>query len=381
MGASPPDYDIHHQGVAVRYRTSLPAAFAAGLSALALAACGSSSSGSTSGSGGGSTSSTINGAGSTFAAPIYQQFGSTLKKQGVTVNYQAVGSGAGIAQLTAGTVDFAGSDPPMKAEEVAAAQKKGTPVHVPIAFGAITISYHVSGVQKGLKLDGPTIADMFLGKVKKWNEPAIAKLNPGVKLPSSAITIVHRSDESGTTKGFTGFLSAVSPQWAKQVGSDKTVKWPTGTGAKGNDGVAAAIKQTDGGVGYVEQAFALQNGFTTADVKNKAGKWVAPTLASTTAAGQGLKVPADLRFAISNPANPAAYPITSQTFVIVYKDMCKAGVKKSAAQGVKKFLNYSLGAGQSVLSQLQYAQLPAPILAQAKTAVSGLQCNGAALKG
>lgn len=349
--------------------------------ALGVAACGSSSSSSSSSSTSSSSggSGTVNGAGSTFAAPIYQQFGSTLKGEGVTLNYQAVGSGAGVAQLTAGTVDFAGSDPPMKDEEIAAAKKKGTPVHIPVAFGAITISYHVSGVAKGLKLDGPTIADMFLGKVKKWDDPEIAKQNPGVKLPSTAITIIHRSDESGTTKGFTGYLSAISPTWAKQVGADKTVKWPTGTGASGNAGVAAGVKQTDGGVGYVEQAYALQNGFTTADVKNKSGNYIAPSLASTTAAGVGLTVPADLRFAITNPSGAQAYPITSQTFVIVYKDMCKAGISKSVALNVKKFLTYTLGPGQAVLGKLQYAQLPAPLLSKAKAAEGTLQCNGAAL--
>src|SRR6185503_15208172 len=160
------------------------------------------------------------------------------------------------------------TDSAMKDEEVKAAEKKGTPVHVPTVFGAITVSYNVSGVDKGLKLDGQTIADMFLGKIKKWNDQAIQSLNPGVKLPDTDLTIVHRSDESGTTKLFTTFLSDYSPEWNSQVGADKTVKWPTGTGAKGNPGVAGAIKQTNGAVGYVEQAYALQNNFTTADVKN-----------------------------------------------------------------------------------------------------------------
>src|SRR5205823_8103728 len=186
----------------------------------------------------------------------------------------------------------------------------------------------------GLKLDGKTIADIFLGKVKSWNSPEIASLNPGVKLPSSSITVIHRSDESGTTKGFTTFLSAYSPQWKSKVGADKTVKWPTGTGAKGNDGVAAAVKQQSGAVGYVEEAYALQNNFTTAAVKNSSGKFVAPTLASTTAAGEGVKVPKDLGISIINSPNTASYPISSQTFVIVYKDGCKAG----KSQGTVKSL-------------------------------------------
>jgi phosphate transport system substrate-binding protein len=341
--------------------------------ALGVAACGSSSSSSKSGG-------TINGAGSTFAAPIYQQWGSTLKSdEGLTVNYQAVGSGQGITELTSGTVDFAGSDPPMKPEEIKAAQKKGDPLHFPTALGAITVSYNLSGVEAGLKLTGPVIADIFLGKVKTWNDPEIAKLNPGVKLPSSNITVVHRSDSSGTTKGFTGYLGAVSPDWDSKVGSDKTVKWPTGTGAKGNDGVAAAVKQTPGAVGYVEQAFALQNKFTTAAVQNKAGNFVAPTLESTTAAGEGVSVPANLQFTIQNPANPQAYPITSQTFVITYQDPCKAGSSEQVAKGLKTFLDYAYGAGQDQLAQLQYAKLPSEIASMAKAQVGKLECNGKSL--
>jgi phosphate ABC transporter phosphate-binding protein len=253
--------------------------------ALGLAACGGSSSSSSSGSssapasssassssaGGGSG--TINGAGSTLAAPIYQQWGSTLAKQGLVVNYQATGSGAGVAALQAGTVDFAGSDPPMKPSEIKAA--KGPVAMFPVAFGAITVSYHVSGLKSGLKLDGPTIANIFLGKIKTWNDPAIKSLNPGMSLPSTSITVVHRSDSSGTTKGFTTFLSAYSPAWTAAAGPpDKIVKWPTGTGAKGNAGVAAAIQQTSGAIGYLDQAYALQNNFTFAAVKNKAGHYV-----------------------------------------------------------------------------------------------------------
>jgi phosphate transport system substrate-binding protein len=368
----------------LRSRTWL-APVAAVVLALGVAACGSSNnsssgSGSTSSGGSGGATGSINGAGSTFAAPIYQQWGNALKSQGITVNYQPVGSGAGVAQLAAGTSDFGASDPALTPAD-RATFKKGAPVQIPMAFGAITVSYNLSGVPKGLKLDGATIADIFLGKIKSWNDPAIAKLNPGAKLPSSAITVVHRSDESGTTKGFTKFLSAYSTEWASKVGADKTVKWPTGTGAKGNDGVAAAVKQQSGSIGYVEEAFALQNNFTTAAVKNKSGAFVAPTLASTTAAGQGVTIPKDLGLSIIDSPNPQAYPISSQTFVDVYKDMCKAGLDKGKAGAVVAFLNYGLGAGQDVLAQLQYAKLPAPLLAKAKAAVSTLTCNGQPLKG
>jgi phosphate transport system substrate-binding protein len=353
---------------------------------LGLAACGSSSSSSSSSgaasSGSSSTSSggasTINGAGSTLAAPIYQQWGANLGSQGVTVNYNPVGSGAGIAQLQKGTVDFAGSDPPMKDSEIAAA--KGPVLHFPVAFGAITVSYNVSGVKKGLKLDGKTLADIFLGKVKKWNDAEIKALNAGVTLPTTAITVVHRSDASGTTQGFTTFLAAYSPAWTAAAGKPaKTVKWPTGTGAKGNAGVAAAIKQTEGSIGYVEGAYALQNNLTFGDVKNKAGQFIEPTLDATSAAANGIKIPPDLRFTAINSPNPQAYPIVSQTFVIVYKDMCKAGVQQTAAQGVKKFLTYGLGAGQQVEKQLSFAPLPADLNSKATAQISKLSCNGSAL--
>jgi phosphate transport system substrate-binding protein len=351
----------------------------AGALAVSVSACGSSSNSSTGSSGGSSSSSvnaTLNGSGSTFAAPIYQQLGSELKSKGLTINYQAVGSGQGISDLTNKSTLFAGSDPPMKPDEVAAAKKNGQPVHVPTAFGAITVSYNLSGVKAGLKLDGPTIANIFLGKITKWNDPAITKQNPGVNLPSSTITVVHRSDESGTTKGFTGFLSDSSPDWKSKVGSDKTVKWPTGTGAKGNDGVAAAIKQTPGAVGYVEQAYALQNNFTYAYVKNAEGKYVDPTLQSVTAAGQGISVPSDLRFTLGASKDPTAYPISSQTFIVVYKDPCKAGASKTQAKGLVSFLDYVLGPGQDTIKKLSYAPLPSAIDSKAKAAVKSLTCNG-----
>ncbi len=324
-------------------------------------------------------SGTISGAGSTFAAPVYEQWGSA--QSGLTVNYQAVGSGAGITSLESKTVDFGASDPPLKAEETTTLEKVGPVVQIPMFFGAITVSYNLPGVQTGLKLDGKTIADIYLGKVKTWNDPEIKALNPGVKLPSTPITVIHRSDSSGTTAGFTGFLAAVDPEWKSKVGEGKDVQWPTGTGAKGNAGVAGAVQQTTGAVGYVEQAYALQHKFTYASVKNKAGKFVEPTLASTTAAGLGVKVPANLGFKVSNPSSPAAYPITSQTFIVVYKDMCKAGVPggEAAAKGVAKFLEYGLGHGQSILTQADYAALPAAILAKSKAALSSLECNGSPL--
>jgi phosphate transport system substrate-binding protein len=349
--------------------------------ALTVAACGSDNKASSGSDTAAQKGGTLNGAGATFPAPVYTEWAANFKEaQGTTVNYQAVGSGAGIAQFTAGTVDFGASDAAMKDEEIKAA-KKGDPVHVPTVLGAVTVSYNVSGVDKGLKLDGATIADIFLGKVKKWDDAAITKLNPDVKPPSTDITVCHRSDESGTTKNFTQFLADYSKAWQNGPGVDKSVKWPTGTGAKGNDGVAGCVKQTDGAVGYVEQAFALQNNFTTAAVKNKAGQFIEPTLDATSAAGEGVKPPADLRFSTIDADGATSYPITAITFLLVYKDSCKAGLSAKQAGLLVDWLNYALGAGQDVAGGLQYAKLPAPIKTAAQGKVDGLECNGKPLKG
>jgi phosphate transport system substrate-binding protein len=369
----------------------LPALAACAALAFGVAACGSKSSDSNSGGSSSSSSSsgskstnftggTITGAGSTFAAPLYDQLGSEFKdKNQTTVNYQSVGSGAGVAQFIANTVDYGATDVALKDDEVTQAKAKGDPLNVPIAFGAVTVSYNLDGVQKGLKLDGPTVAKIYLGQIKKWNDPAIASQNSGVKLPDENITVVHRSDGSGTTGQFTQFLSDYSDVWKSQVGTDKTVKWPTGTGSKGNEGVAGTVKQTKGAIGYVELAYALQNNFSTAAVKNKSGNYVEPSLESTSAAGTGITVPPDLRFTAINSPGAQAYPIASATFITVYKDMCKAGKSRDEAGRTQAFLNYLLGDGQTSMKEIEYASLPTDIGSQAKQMVSGMQCNGAAL--
>jgi phosphate transport system substrate-binding protein len=363
---------------------------AAALLALGIAACGSSDDNSSTTSGGSSGSSSgakvsgsITGAGSTLAAPIYQQWGSNLKGQGITLNFQPVGSGAGVTSWEQGTADFAGSDPALGDDELAAASKKGgDPVHIPTVFGGITVSYNLSGVKTGLKLDGETIANIYLNKIKKWNDPAIAKLNSGTNLPDKNITVVHRSDSSGTTKGFTEFLADYSPEWKSGPGVDKTIKWPTGTGAKGNNGVAAAVKQSDGAIGYVEQAYALQNNFTFAAVKNKAGQFVSPTLESTSAAGDSLEVPDDVRFSAINAPGDTAYPIVSQTFIIVHTDLCQGGMTEQKAKVFKAFIDYGLSEdGQNAAKELSYAPLPSGLLDKAKAQVGKLQCNGSPLAG
>ena len=376
----------------MRYRR-IPEIALAIAATLLVAACGSSNNtttgtgtgtgtGGAGSSGGSSASGTINGAGSTLAAPIYQQWGSTLKGQGVTVNYNPVGSGAGQTSLAAATVEFAGSDPKLKESDKA--KMKGAVLQFPVAAGAITLSYNLTGVKSGIKLDGPTTSKIFQGTIKTWNDPAIAALNPGMTLPSTNITVVHRSDSSGTTQGFTTWLSDVDPTWKSSVGSGKDVKWPTGTGAKGNSGVAAVVHQTEGAIGYVEQAYALENGFTYAAVKNSSGSYVLPTIANTSAAFLGITVPPDLGISTINSPNAGAYPIVSQTFLDAYKDPCKDGGANSGTAGaLKKFLTYAFGPGQQTLgagsNQLPYAPVPSSLAEKDNTQLATMVCNGSAI--
>jgi len=365
--------------VTIRRMSAVALIAAAGLMA---AACGSSNKNSSPNANGGSSSSgsvTLNGAGSTFAAPIYQQWSSTEKSQGMTVNYNPVGSGAGVTQLQTATVDFAGDDAALKSSEVTG--MKGPVLQFPVAFGSITVSYNLPGIKSGLKLDGATISKIYMAQIKKWNDPAIKALNPGVSLPSTAITVVHRSDSSGTTAGFTKFLSDADPAWKSAVGDGKDVKWPTGTGSKGNSGVAATVKQTAGAIGYVEQAYAIENNFTYAAVKNSSGTFVLPSLAATSAAANGIKVPADLGISTIWSPSPSAYPIASQTFIDVYKDPCKSGGENSGkASGLKKWLSYAFGAGQQTLgsggSQIPYAPLPASLQSKDTAQLGSMTCNG-----
>ena len=368
------------------FRKSILAVLSCGVVALGVAACGSSSdTTSSSGSGGlgGAPGGTINGAGATFPEPVYSEAASQIKGEGLTVNYNAVGSGEGQAQMLAGTVDWAASDPPLEPDFYnKIANKFGTPpIHIPTVFGAVTVSYNLPGVDAGMKLDGPTIADIFLGKITKWNDPAIAKQNPDTDLPDTDITVVHRSDDSGTTKLFTTFLADYSKDWESQVGVDSTVKWPTGTGAKGNDGVAGSVKQTEGAVGYVEEAYALQNDFTTADVKNAEGQYVAPTLESTAAAGVNADIGSASDLAKTgvvtiNGKGADTYPIASDTNILVWQDMCKAGLDKDTAENVVGWVNYILGPGQDIAKQLSYAPLPDNIMSANQENIANLECDG-----
>ncbi len=295
----------------------------------------------------------INGAGATFPYPMYSKWFDQYAKvdPSVRFNYQSIGSGGGQKQILAQTVDFGASDGPMSDENLAKAP--GKILHIPTVAGADVISYNLPGSPK-LKLDGPTIVDIFMGKIKKWNDPRIAGQNPGVTLPDLDVIVCHRSDGSGTTYIFTDYLSAVSYAWQQEVGKGTSVKWPVGLGGKGNEGVAGLIKQTPGAVGYVELIYALQNNLPFADVKNKDGQYITPSLESVTAALQTANIPDDFRFSIVNAPGAQSYPIAGATWLLVYEQ------QKDAAKGKKlvEFLNWMLTDGQKMAAALHYAPLP-----------------------
>jgi len=300
----------------------------------------------------------LTGAGSSFAYPIYSKWASAYAaKTGVKVNYQSVGSGAGIRQLSEMTVDFGATDGPMTDKQMADA--KGGPIlHIPTVIGAVAISYNLPSVKQPLKMDGALIADIYLGKVTKWNDARIAALNSGVSLPNLPIVVVHRSDGSGTTYIVTDYLSNVSTEWAQGPGKSTSVEWPVGLGAKGTEGVAGQIKQIQGAVGYVELAYATQNHLAFALLKNKDGKYVAPSLAGATfaAAGTAAALPknTDFRISIVNAPGAQSYPISSFTWIVLYKN------QQNAAKGKKlvDFIRWSLMNGEGMAKSLEYASMP-----------------------
>lgn len=305
---------------------------------------------------------TLTGAGATFPAPLYQKwFQEYGQQKSVRINYQAIGSGGGIKQITAHSVDFGATDAPMNAGELALAPGI---VHIPTVAGAVTVAYNIPGIGPGIGLSGPVIADIFLGKITKWNDPRITKLSPGVKFPNLAIATFHRSDGSGTTNIFTTYLSEVSGDWKDQVGAGKSVKWPKGLGGKGNPGVAALIKQNEGGIGYIELAYAVQFAISYAQVQNSHGKLIYPSVASTTIAADGATLPADFRKVIVNTKSAGGYPITGFTFLLVYKNSSPA---------LKSFLQWALTSGQRDAAGLYYAPLPAGVQKRALAAVASLR--------
>jgi len=299
---------------------------------------------------------TLNGAGATFPQPLYVEWIGEFQAMhpGVTINYQGIGSGGGIEQFTKMTVDFGASDAPMKDEEIARAEEaSGAKVmHIPTVMGAVAVIYNLPGVQE-VKLDPAALAGIFMGEITSWNDPILASLNPGVSLPDRAIQVVHRSDSSGTTNIFTGYLTQVSPEWAEKVGKGKEVQWPAGIGGKGNDGVAAIVQQQVGAIGYVELSYALESGLSAAVLKNKAGKFVAPSLESTSAAAVGVTFPEDLRFSLSNSEGPDAYPIVGATWILAYDKMNDA----NKAELLKAWLTWCLTEGTSLAKELHYAPL------------------------
>ena len=295
----------------------------------------------------------INGAGATFPYPIYSKWFDEYAKvdPSVRFNYQSIGSGGGQKQIMAQTVDFGASDGPMSDENLAKAS--GKILHLPTVAGAVVVTYNLPGNPK-LKLDGPTVVDIFLGKLTKWNDPRIADLNAGMKLPATDLIVVHRSDGSGISYIFTDYLSSVSADWEKQVGRNTSVKWPAGLGAKGNEGVSGQVKQLPGTIGYVELAYARQNKLPFADLKNSSGNFVAASLESVSEALASAKIPDDFRFSMVNPAGEKAYPISGATWLLVYEQ------QKDAAKGRKlvEFLNWALTKGEGMAASLDYAPLP-----------------------
>jgi phosphate transport system substrate-binding protein len=301
----------------------------------------------------------INGAGATFPYPLYSKWFDDYTKvdPSVRFNYQSIGSGAGQQQILAQTVDFGASDGPMSDENLA---KAPAPIlHIPTVAGAVVITYNIPG-NPSLKLDGPAIADIFLGKIIKWDDKRIAALNPAVKLPKTDLIVVHRSDGSGTSYIFTDYLCAVCKEWQTRVGRNTSVKWPTGLGAKGNEGVAGQIKQLPGSIGYVELAYAHQNSLPVASVKNASGAFIVPSIDSVTQALGSAKIPDDFRFSMVNPPGPQAYPIAGATWLLVYQH------QKDPAKGKKlvDFLHWALDKGEAIAPSLDYATLPSQLRAR-----------------
>ncbi|PYP54011.1 MAG: phosphate ABC transporter substrate-binding protein PstS [Gemmatimonadetes bacterium] len=319
----------------------------------------------------------LTGAGATFPYPIYSKWFSDYAKQtGIKINYQSIGSGGGIRQVSEQTVDFGASDGPMSDEELAKA--KGGPIlHVPTVLGADVITYNLPGVTAALKFTPDLIAGIFMGRVTKWNDSRITSLNPGVSLPNQDILVVHRSDGSGTTYIFTDYLDKVSPAWHASVGKGKEVKWPVGLGGKGNEGVAGQIKQTPGAIGYVELAYAKQNNLPVAAVRNKAGQYVAASVPAVTAAAAGVaeSLPAntDYRISIVNARGADSYPISSFTWILVYQHQTDAVKGKKLVD----FLNWALTEGEKVAPTLDYAPLPTAMAANVRARLTTIDLAGA----
>jgi phosphate transport system substrate-binding protein len=312
----------------------------------------------------------INGAGATFPFPIYSKWFSDYNKAhpNVQINYQSIGSGGGIKQITEKTVDFGASDAPMSNEEM---QKATGIQHIPTVMGAVVVIYNAPGIQD-LKLTPETLSGIFLGKIASWNDPAIAAQNKGTTLPALPIVVAHRSDGSGTTAVFTDYLAKVSPEWKSGPGAGKSVNWPTGLGGKGNEGVTGIVKQTEGAIGYVELAYANQNKLAVAELKNRSGAFVKPSLASVSAAAARVQMPDDYRVSITDAEGKDAWPISAFTYLLVYRD------QKDTAKGdaLLKFTWWALHEGQNSAPSLDYAPLPNSVVQKVEKTLRSMTVQG-----
>lgn len=317
----------------------------------------------------------LTGAGATFPAPLYTKwFDQYNKLTGVKVNYQPIGSGGGISQITEGTVDFGASDGIMtEAQMTKAEQKNGPILHVPMTSGAVAVIYNLAGIGTGqLKLTGEVLADIYLKKIARWNDQAIASLNPDLKLPDAAIAVVFRSDGSGTTYIFTNYLSKVSPGWSTQVGNATSVKWPGDIGGQGNAGVAGQVQQIPNSIGYVELAYAEQNKLAWAKLKNTAGNFIEPTLEATTRAAEGVSLPDDMKVMLTNSSNPEAYPIVGFTWILVYVNQND----KDKGEALAKMLWWAVHEGQQYTEPLTYASLAGSAVSKAENAILSIKYQG-----
>jgi phosphate transport system substrate-binding protein len=320
---------------------------------------------------------TLLGAGSTFIYPLFSKmFSEYNQKTGIQVNYQSIGSGGGILQLTNKTVDFGASDGPLNDEQTT---KIGAPVlHIPMASGAVVITYNLPGNNDNINLTPDIITDIFLGKIKQWDDPRIISLNKGVSIPAFPILVAHRSDGSGTTNIFTNYLSKVSPEWKTKVGSGGAVNWPTGLGGKGNEGVAGLVKQTPGAIGYVELIYALQNKMDYAKIKNKKGKFIVPSVQSVSAAGN-VTLPDDSKIFITDTDAPDGYPLSGFTWVLIYKDQSYSGRSADRAQKLLQLLWWNIHEGQQYTTPLNYAPLSKEALKVAEKILKSATYGGKAI--
>ncbi|MCC6174034.1 MAG: phosphate ABC transporter substrate-binding protein PstS [Chloroflexi bacterium] len=309
----------------------------------------------------------LNGAGATFPAPLYTKwFNEYANKTGIQINYQAIGSGGGIKAITDKTVDFGASDGILTDQQQAAVPDV---LHIPTTLGSDVLAYNVPGVASGLRLTPETLAAIFLGTIAKWNDPALVADNPTLTLPDMDIITVHRSDGSGTTYIFTNYLTKVSPDWASQVGNATSVNWPNGLGGQGNAGVAGEIVANPGSIGYVELAYAIQNKITFATMKNASGNWIDASIASTSAAADGVVLPDDMKVMLTNSSNPTAYPISSFTWILANQNQADSAKGKALVD----FLNWAVTDGQAYSGELNYAPLPATAVTKAQTLISSIK--------